>query len=295
MSALEMVINLHVTERCNFRCSYCFGKWGLREEGSPELSAFADSLAASALMRDVKTAVAPGRAVRFNFVGGEPALLPNIAELIEMARRLGARTSYVTNGLMLRRFDAEWTSSHVDIVGISVDSTSAETNRAIGRVGGNRHVIDYRELAEATGRLRAARGRLVPPAVKINTVVSRFNFDEDLTDIIRTIAPSRWKVLKMLPVYSSGDGISKSDYRKFIDRHKQLKMIMTTEDNDQMTGSYVMIDPRGRFFWFGGKPGEGYTYSDPIIDVGAEIAWSQTSFDAAKFRTRYSTPEMEYP
>jgi hypothetical protein len=46
--------------------------------------------------------------------------------------------------------------------------------------------------------------------------------------------------------------------------------ILVSEDNDEMTGSYLMIDPLGRFFWRDG--GDGYRYSAPILEVGAAAA-----------------------
>lgn len=34
MTGVEMVVNLHITERCNYGCTYCFGKWGLFDDSS---------------------------------------------------------------------------------------------------------------------------------------------------------------------------------------------------------------------------------------------------------------------
>src|SRR5207249_11774337 len=100
-----IVVNLHVTERCNYHCSFCFGRWGI---GSAERDLFEDVDRAGALIADVHAVVAalrPDRQpVRFNFVGGEPALLRSLPWLVESCRALGARVSFVSNGLMLHRF-----------------------------------------------------------------------------------------------------------------------------------------------------------------------------------------------
>src|SRR5262252_3134424 len=98
----EIVVNLHVTERCNYNCSFCFGQWGLRSYREAEV--FADLAAARQLIEDVFGAIVsgslgPARRVRFNFVGGEPGLLRPLPELVYFSRSLGARTSYVSNGL----------------------------------------------------------------------------------------------------------------------------------------------------------------------------------------------------
>ena len=50
-----------------------------------------------------------------------------------------------------------------------------------------------------------------------------------------------------------------------------------------MTGSYVMVDPAGRFF---DNVAGGYTYSRSIIDVGVEEALREVSIDSEKFLSR---------
>ena len=55
------------------------------------------------------------------------------------------------------------------------------------------------------------------------------------------------------------------------------------EDNDLMTGSYVMVDPAGRFF---DNSAGTHTYSRPILEVGVEQALTDVSVDAGKFLSR---------
>jgi radical S-adenosyl methionine domain-containing protein 2 len=283
LSGNEMVVNLHVTERCNFRCAYCFGQWGLLAEGARERSMFADTAQATDLMTSLWSKFSRDRAVRFNFVGGEPALLPNIAELFAVARSLGARTSYVTNGLMLRRFDAAWTVDNVDVVGVSIDSALASTNQLVGRVGANGKTFDLDEVTAAIHRIR----EIGSPRVKINTVVSAWNAGEDFTGMVRALNPDRWKVLKMLPVYTDAGAIDDAAFDVFLDRHAAFEHIIVAEDNDQMSGSYAMIDPQARFFWFDGEAGSGYAYSAAIHEAGLDAAWGLVPFDEAKFAERY--------
>ena len=55
------------------------------------------------------------------------------------------------------------------------------------------------------------------------------------------------------------------------------------ESNDLMTGSYVMIDPTGRFF----DNTKGiYTYSHLILQVGVTDALQDVKIDPEKFGTR---------
>ena len=55
------------------------------------------------------------------------------------------------------------------------------------------------------------------------------------------------------------------------------------ESSESIRGSYAMIDPQGRFF--DSSVGE-HTYSDPILCVGVEHAFSQVSFDRKAYEDR---------
>ena len=305
MTDAEMVVNLHVTERCNYQCSYCFGKWSTPEGSNNDESAWADTATAHRIMRELaakfRRVRGKGSPLRFNFVGGEPALLPNIADLVEFARHdLQARASYVTNGLMLRRFSPEWTAENIAIVGVSIDSSISMTNLQIGRATRSGVVFDLGKVGDQIAGVRetAERMKVAPPVIKVNTVVSELNVDEDFESVLTSVRPDRWKILKMLPVYSSKTAISDKDFREFAKRHSTFVqnrpgfkgVVITTEDNDEMTGSYAMIDPLARFFWYDEVPESGYTYSDPMTVVSVEKAWAvaDAHWDEQKFGSRYT-------
>jgi radical S-adenosyl methionine domain-containing protein 2 len=294
----ELVVNLHVTERCNYACSFCFGKWGL---GSTD-GVFADPRRACLLLSDVFDVLSASeqgtRGIRFNFAGGEPALLPALPELVAHCRALGARTSFVSNGLMLRRFDAPWISRNFDLVGLSVDSASEPTNLRIGRATRSGRVFDVREVIAAVRALRAVSGCPVKVKVKlkVNTVVCRWNVREDLSRTLRALAPDTWKVLQMLPVYGSADAVSAADFAAFVRRHAEFADVMVVEDNDRMIASYLMVDPLGRFFWTSDEAAEdagGYMYSRPILEVGAAVSFRECSVSWEKYAQRYSMPLPE--
>lgn len=55
------------------------------------------------------------------------------------------------------------------------------------------------------------------------------------------------------------------------------------ETNSEITGSYAMVDPAGRFF----DNAQGvHHYSEPILKVGADIAFRQVDYDFGKFISR---------
>ena len=68
-------------------------------------------------------------------------------------------------------------------------------------------------------------------------------------------------------------------------RHSKFKKIIFSENNDEMTHSYLMIDPLGRFFQ-NNELSHGYDYSHNILQIGGEAAIKQIKFNIHKFAKR---------
>jgi radical S-adenosyl methionine domain-containing protein 2 len=128
--------------------------------------------------------------------------------------------------------------------------------------------------------------------VKLNTVVTALNVDEDMSPFVRRMRPERWKVFQVLPMKGQNDGVVESllvsglAFAAFVERHRALAsegLAPIVEDNDAMRGSYAMIDPEGRFF--GNATGE-HVYSRPILEVGVETALAEVAVSAEKFELR---------
>jgi radical S-adenosyl methionine domain-containing protein 2 len=92
----------------------------------------------------------------------------------------------------------------------------------------------------------------------------------------------------MLPVYGPNAAINGRQFSEFLERHSEFANIIVSEDNHDMTGSYLMIDPLGRFFWRAAKGrATGYRYSDSVSRVGAKEALRQSFFVWDKYVRRY--------
>lgn len=129
--------------------------------------------------------------------------------------------------------------------------------------------------------------------MKVNTVVNEVNQADDMTDVIGRLRPEKWKVLRMLPVIDTSLAVSQEAFDAFVQRHAHLSAIRYVEDNRDMTESYLMIDPMGRFFQnAAGASVKGYRYSQPILDVGASEAFAGMRFSAPKFLIRYATRDV---
>jgi radical S-adenosyl methionine domain-containing protein 2 len=218
-----------------------------------------------------------------NFVGGEPTVCPFLEELLLEAKCCGLRTSIVSNGFNLVSNGLPSAFRSLDLLGLSIDSLIDERNRRMGRaVHGNAiSALSWMRLFDQAGSLGLP--------IKINTTVSKFNVREDLSAFILEAAPERWKVFQAMAVEGQNCGskmawqIDTPAFERFVHRHQCLGANPVVESADVMRGSYAMVSPDGRFF---DSTTGSHCYSDPILEVGADTAWSQVSFDQARYDAR---------
>ena len=103
----ELVINWHITEACNYNCTYCFAKWGKPNElhcSPAAIEKLLDKLANYFINGNPEIKRVLGyQAVRLNFAGGEPMMLGEVfATTLVMAKQKGFKTSVITNHPFLR-------------------------------------------------------------------------------------------------------------------------------------------------------------------------------------------------
>lgn len=223
---------------------------------------------------------------KITFAGGEPTLCRWLPDLITTAKDAGMTTMIVTNGSRLTDEFLEANKKKLDWIAISVDSLDAATNHATGRaiVGKKPLTIEYyQSLVE--------RVKHVGYGLKINTVVNRLNFNENMNDFIQFAKPKRWKVFQVLPIAGQNDykiedfKITEAEFQIFLDNHSELKDItnIIPETNSQIKGSYAMVDPAGRFF---DNTTGTHNYSGQILEVEVETAIKDVNYDLSKFISR---------
>jgi len=220
------------------------------------------------------------------FAGGEPSLCPWLPDLIKTAKQAGMTTMVVTNGSKLNDSFLEQNQKHLDWIAVSIDSLSPAANLAIGRAIGGKTPLTLEYYRSVVKKIKQFGYGL-----KINTVVNRHNVDEDLNDFIRFARPIRWKILQALPIIGQNDNcisdidIDESDFYKFVQKHKNLSDItnIIPESNEQMKGSYAMVDPAGRFF---DNTSGMHHYSKSILEVGVAEAAMDVNYSFEKFTSR---------
>lgn len=226
-------VSFHIVKPCNMKCKFCY-------------ATFNDINASKQLTQDetyrILRKLANAGVEKITFAGGEPMLYKSLSNCISYAKMIGLTTSIITNGSFLTK---EWIHKHkfdLDWIGISVDSLNPETNKLIGRV--NTLNPNYYNLIEM---IHDSKIKL-----KINTVVNRYNEEENMQEFINFADPDRWKIFDTLKVEGQNDKqfseihSTYGAFETFVKNHFHRNMVV--ENNEAMTGSYLLIDPLGRLF-----------------------------------------------
>jgi cyclic pyranopterin phosphate synthase len=160
-------IRISVTDRCNFRCTYCMPQEGMKWLPRDELLSFEE------ITRVVRICVE-----RFGFgsvriTGGEPTVRAHLPVLIEKIAALGVDVAMTTNGTKLRHMAADLKAAGLRRVNISIDSLRRDRFLGLTRRDDLDTVIDGIDAAIEAG--------LDP--VKLNTVLVRGVNDDEVVDL----------------------------------------------------------------------------------------------------------------
>ena len=230
------VVNFHVINECNYGCTYCFGKFDCHHPlPLKDAKRIVDEIAKYFREENIQ-------APRINLAGGEPTLYKHLDGLIDYICSLGISVSIVTNGALLTPKRIRAWMGKVTCIGISIDSIIKETNLKIGRENGG-HTLSLEHL-----RLIAEEIHNCGISLKINTVVSKLNLNEDLSELYHATKPQRIKIFKIHLVKGVNDSaiplsVSNSEFHSFCQRHMDFDPVCEKEGD--MENSYVMIDPKG--------------------------------------------------
>ena len=271
------VVNYHITNRCNYNCTYCFGKFdGQKEPSLEDAKSIIDNIAECFARNDIVDG-------RINFAGGEPTLYKQLDDVIDYTNSHDVSVSIVTNASLLTPERIRSWEGKVSCIGISIDSLLTNTNIKIGRSSCNR-VITLENLAKLSDAMHECNIDL-----KINTVVSKLNVDEDLSPLYKTLKPRKIKLFQMHLVDGINDKakplkISESEFEAFCNRHKAFQSIIVTEPSGSMENSYLMINPEGvcQLNNHGTYQPFGSLKSTSLFEILKEVP-----MDCKKFESRY--------
>ena len=163
-------LRISVTDRCNFRCTYCMPEEGLNWLDRAEVLTFEE------IERVARVCVERFGVESLRLTGGEPTVRAHLPKLIEHLAALRLEDgrkpdiALTTNGATLRNIATELRDAGLDRINVSLDSLQRERFLAMTRRDELDNVLAGITEAVATGFDK----------VKVNTVVERGTNDDEI-------------------------------------------------------------------------------------------------------------------
>ena len=162
-------LRISVTDRCNFRCTYCMPEEGMQWLDRSAVLTFEE------IERIARVCVERFGFDAIRLTGGEPTVRAHLPVLIGKLAPLGVDLSMTTNGATLASSAADLRAAGLGRVNISCDSLRADRFEALTRRD---------ELANVLAGIDAAVDAGFDP-VKVNVVVMRGINDDEVVEFAR--------------------------------------------------------------------------------------------------------------
>ena len=162
-------LRISVTDRCNFRCTYCMPAEGLEWLPRSEVLSFEE------IHRVSRIFVERFGVEGIRLTGGEPTVRANLSRLISQLSGLGVDLAMTTNGATLRNSAEELRSAGLRRINISLDTLHADRFEQMTRRNELENVLAGIDAAVAAGF----------SPVKINAVIERGVNDDEIVDLAR--------------------------------------------------------------------------------------------------------------
>ena len=162
-------LRISVTDRCNFRCTYCMPEEGMQWMPRSEILTFEE------IHRLARICVERYGFDGIRLTGGEPTVRAHIAVLVEQLASLGVDVAMTTNASTLRHTAHQLRRAGLRRINISLDTLDRAKFERMTRRD---------ELDNVLAGIAAAKDAGFDP-VKINTVVERGTNDDEIVDLAR--------------------------------------------------------------------------------------------------------------
>ena len=162
-------LRISVTDRCNFRCTYCMPAEGMEWLPRSEVLTFEE------IHRVSRIFVERFGVEGIRLTGGEPTVRAHLPMLISQLSGLGVDLAMTTNGATLRNSAEELRSAGLRRINISLDTLRADRFEQMTR---------RNELENVLAGIGAAVAAGFSP-VKINAVIERGVNDDEIVDLAR--------------------------------------------------------------------------------------------------------------
>lgn len=225
-----------ITSRCNESCKFCY-----RLDNYKELS-LEGNIYILNILKDLNVK-------EITFSGGEALLYPYLMEMMEQTHKYGIKNKLITNGRSLTNKMIDKLNGLLDEITLSLDSLDDEIHNEMGR--GLDHgkniirILDY--IIKNNINIK----------VKINTVVSKVNYDEivKIGKFLNNYKIKRWKLFKFQPLrgnaihYEEMFEISNQQFNNVIENllKENIKTKIIVRNTKEIEDLYLNISPEGDF------------------------------------------------
>ena len=229
-------LRISITDRCNFRCTYCMPAEGMQWLPREELLTFEEI-----------TTISRVCVSRFGFdgiriTGGEPTVRAHLPVLVERLAALGVDLAMTTNGATLRLLADDLKAAGLNRLNISCDSLDRDRFYQMTRRD---------DLARVLDGIAAAKEAGFAP-IKINVVLIRGQNDDEVLDFARFGRQNGVGVrfIEFMPL--DADGMWSND-----------KVVPSSEVIETINAVYPLVKVS-----HGAEPAARWAYADGIGDVG---------------------------
>ncbi len=162
-------LRISVTDRCNFRCTYCMPEEGMQWMPRSEILTFEE------IERLARICVDHYGFNGIRLTGGEPTIRAHITRLVSKLAELGVDLAMTTNGATLRNLAHDLRDAGLRRINISLDTLDRDKFARMTRRDELSNVLEGIRVAKQAGFDR----------VKINAVVERGTNDDEIIDLAR--------------------------------------------------------------------------------------------------------------
>ncbi|HVB75296.1 MAG TPA: GTP 3',8-cyclase MoaA [Ktedonobacteraceae bacterium] len=231
-------MRISITDKCNFRCTYC-----MPAEGLPWLKK-AEILSYEEIERISRIAVGIG-VEQIRLTGGEPLVRRDVPELVRMLRKIeGLRSlSLTTNGIMLKQLAGPLAEAGLTRINVSLDSLVREKFAQLARRDQLQRVLEGLEELEKYPSIHP---------IKVNAVAIKGFSEEEALDFVRLARRKayvmRW--IEFMPldadqIWRKEDILTGAELQAIIEAEYGPLVKITTGDPSETARRYTFSDGIG--------------------------------------------------
>lgn len=231
-------LRISITDKCNFRCTYC-----MPAEGLPWLKK-AEILSYEEIVRLTRVMVGLG-IEQVRLTGGEPLVRRDIPELVRQLRAIGGlrSLSVTTNGILLKQLAGPLAEAGLTRINVSLDSLIREKFAQLTRRDQLSRVLEGLEELEKYPSIHP---------IKVNAVAIKGFTEEEVLDFVRLARRKayvmRW--IEFMPldadqIWRKEDILTGAEIKAIIENEYGPLVPITSGDPSETARRYTFSDGIG--------------------------------------------------